>query len=48
MDNIDFLGQNDRILGGGIYKNVPIFFSIASGFVSILPSESARFELSNM
>ena len=47
-DNIDFIGQNDQILGGALCKGIPVFFSVVHGLVSVLPSESSRLEFSNM
>lgn len=48
IDNIDFLGQNDQILGGAICRSVPVFFSMVHGLISILPSDLSRLELTNV
>lgn len=38
-DTIEFLGHGDRILGGAVCGNVPVFFSKIHGLVSVLPSD---------
>ncbi|KAK6635816.1 hypothetical protein RUM44_001070 [Polyplax serrata] len=48
IDNIDFLGQDDQILGGALYKNTPVLFSKVHGLVSVVPSDSSRLDSTNM
>ncbi|XP_069672597.1 nuclear pore complex protein Nup133 isoform X3 [Periplaneta americana] len=38
-DNIEFLGPGDRVLGGAVCGNVPVFFSKNHGLISISPSD---------
>lgn len=47
-DNIEFLGQNDEILGAAVCRGVPVFFSKDHGMVSIISYDQARQDLSNL
>nr|CAD7433875.1 unnamed protein product [Timema monikensis] len=46
-DTIEFLAVGDKILGGSVCRNIPLFLSKVHGLVSILPSDCSPFDILN-
>nr|CAD7405905.1 unnamed protein product [Timema poppensis] len=46
-DTIEFLAVGDKILGGAVCRNIPLFLSKVHGLVSVLPSDCSPFDILN-